>query len=151
MTIGSRIIFTCGNSLLSRAIRSCTGEPVSHVALECEGWVVHSNLLGVRVDALSEFTKHCNILYSLPLPLSTGTILCKYLTHRDSGYDFGALFYLFLRSIPLCGRLLPKKNLWKSSGMFLCTEWATEVVAGVEDSMITPYQLYLEMSRQQEK
>lgn len=132
-------------------IRKRTGEPCSHAALECDGWVVHSNLFGVRVDRLEEFTKHCNILYSVPVPLSTGTILCKYLTHLDSGYDFGALFYLFLRSIPLCGKLLPKKNLWKSSGMFLCTEWVTAVLTGKQDSMITPYQLYLEMSRQQKE
>jgi hypothetical protein len=147
----SRIIFTAGSSILSKAIRNRTGEPCSHVALECDGWVVHSNLLGVRVDRLEEFQKHCNILYSLPVSISTGTILCKYLTYRDSGYDFGALMYLLLRSVPCFGRLLPKKNLWKSSGMFLCTEWVTSVLTGRQDSMITPYQLYLEMSRQQEK
>ena len=138
-------MFTASYSIMSRAIRHLTGEPCSHVALECDGWVVHSNLLGVRVDSLKEFSSHSQIRYSVPIPMTTGTILSNYLEHRRAHYDFGALLYLGLRVIPVVGHLLPKKNLWQSSGMYLCTEWATSVIDGKTDSMITPYQLYLRL------
>lgn len=145
----SRILFTTGHSPLSRAIRSRTGEPCSHVALECAGWVVHSNLFGVRVDLLVDFLQVADVVYELPVPMDAGMILSKYLQYRHSGYDFGALMYLFLRSIPGFKFILPEKNLWKSNGMFLCTEWATQVLQNKENSVITPYQLYLELSREQ--
>lgn len=60
-------------------------------------------------------------------------------------YDFGALFYLALRVL---FPWLPKKNLWQTSGMFLCTEWVTEVLEGEEDSMITPYKLFLRLKEE---
>lgn len=143
----SRILFTAGSSPLSQAIRARTGEPVSHIALECNGWVVHSNLLGVRVDKLSDFEKHCQIIYSIPAPVTAETILTKYLEHRNASYDFGALLYLFLKLTPGIGRLLPCRNLWRSTGAFLCTEWVTHVIYGKELSSITPYQLYKELSK----
>jgi len=143
----SRILFTAGNSLLSKAIRARTQEPVSHVALECNGWVVHSNLLGVRVDKLSDFEKHCRVVYSIPVEMTAETILTKYREHQDASYDFGALLYMFLKLTPGITKLLPERNLWRSTGAFLCTEWVTHVIYGKELSSITPYQLYKELSK----
>jgi hypothetical protein len=69
---------------------------------------------------------------------------CK--KYDKSWYDMGAGFFIGLSflarrylKIPL-----PKVNLWQSSGMFICTEWATESIGEV-DSMITPYGLYLKL------
>jgi len=141
------LLFTRSNSIMSRLIRSVTGEPVSHVAVSYGDLVIHSNLLGVRQEFLSTFTKHSTVVYSLEV---SGNIDVweKLKQYEGSTYDFGALFYLLLLHVPVIRSILPSnKNLWQSTSMFLCTEWAITVTDGEEDSVITPYQLYLRKAK----
>jgi len=146
-----RLLFTKSTKPLSIAIRDVTNEPVSHVALEFPEWniIVHSNLLGLHIEWADHFKSECEIIYILEADFQDdkerlGRLLDQY---ELSFYDFGALFFL-------CGAILakrylklplPKTNLWQSSGMFLCTEWVTEYVTGEEDSLITPYKLYVKL------
>lgn len=132
-----RILFTKNNTLLSRLIRHVTGEDVSHCVLEVHGWLVHSNLYGVHAELPQDFKS--DVVYSVEVPYNPEGVIRALAAYQGRMYDFGALLYLGLRV--LCP-WLPKKNLWRSSGMFLCTEWITAVLNGKEDSMITPYQLY---------
>jgi hypothetical protein len=138
-----RILFTRSNSLLSRLIRKVTGEPVSHCALECSGWVIHSNLRGLHVELPQTFLRKSEIVYSVEIPYDMGLVMHALSKYEGKGYDIGALLYLGLRSLL---PFLPKKNLWQSTGLFLCTEWVTQVLSGREDHMITPYGLYKRLS-----
>lgn len=147
-----KILFVKGHTAFSNMITNITKEAPSHCALDFGWFVVHSNLLGVHMQWGSTFRKQCDLIYSLERTeeglfqdlkdMSTlGKVLNKY---EFSFYDFGAFlflgFSLLLRSwlkVPL-----PKANLWQATGLFLCTEWVSEVVDSEEDSMITPYGLY---------
>ena len=142
-----QILFTTSNSILSRLIRWSTGEPVSHCAISCGGWVIHSNLFGVHVELPQTFSSHSQIIYSVDVPYSQDKLMTTLSKYDQAGYDFGALLYLGLQAIL---PFLPRKNLWQTTGMFLCTEWITEVLYGGEDHMITPYELYLRLSEREQ-
>ena len=148
-------IFTKGASPISKAICAVTDEPVSHCGLliaypDGSEVVIHSNLLGLQAELKSTFLKHSVILYSVSVEHS-GDKLAKVLDkYQYSKYDFGAFMFLGL-SLLLRAKLgipLPKSNLWQATGMFLCTELVSFYIDDKEDSMITPYKLYLKMSRQ---
>lgn len=126
---------------MSRLIRRVTKEPVSHVVVAAAGYVIHSNLLGVHAEPKQTFKSE--FVYSIDLPPNYERLLGLFIKRRGSLYDFGALFYLGLRVLL---PFLPKKNLWQSSGMYLCTEWAEEVIDVEADAMLTPYKLYLKLS-----
>lgn len=139
------IVFTRSNSLLSKLIRRVTGEPVSHCALVVSDQeVIHSNLTGLHITSLGEFQKSSRILYRIEAPHDEAKLDRLVERHAHARYDYGALLYLGLRC--LCP-WLPKKNLWQTSGMYLCTEWVTEVLDGQEDHMITPYKLYQKLEQ----
>ncbi len=133
------IIFTRGSSILSKLIRSLTGEPVSHCAIAEAGVVIHMNLYGMQTETEEQFETHAEIVYRVSVPEDCTRLLNLYVQYRKSMYDFGGLLYLGLRY--LLPRL-PKANLWQTTGMFLCTEWITEFLTGEEDHEITPYKLY---------
>ena len=141
-----KIIFTRSDKKFSKMIIDITEEPVSHCAILIDNaWVIHSNLLGVHVEHISTFTKASHILYSVDVPdMPVDKILsnCSYGT-----YDYGA--FIFLGGSLLLRKyfknIMPKQNLWQTTGMFLCTEWITKNLADKEDGMITPYQLYLKL------
>lgn len=137
-----QILFTTSNSLLSRLIRRVTKEPVSHCAIAHNNWVIHSNLLGVHMELASTFTKHSKVVHSVQIPENMDKLMHVMSQYDQRPYDFGALLYLGLR---FCMPFLPAKNLWQTTGMFLCTEWVTEFLFGGEDHTITPYQLYLRL------
>lgn len=139
-----QVLFTRSNSILSRMIRHVTGEPVSHCAISCGGWIVHANLLGVHVELPQTFTKHSEVVYSIELPYDQDKLMVTLSKYDQRPYDFGALLYLGLRFLL---PFLPVKNLWQTTGMFLCTEWVTEFLFGGEDHTITPYHLYLRLSK----
>lgn len=122
---------------MSRLIMAVTDDPCSHVVIEAAGFVIHSNLLGVHAEDSAGFKP--DIVFSVPIPSSYDKLLGVFAGANGSPYDFGAMFYLGARK--LCP-WLPKKNLWQCTGMFLCTEWVTRYLDGVEDSEITPYKLY---------
>ncbi len=136
-----KISFTRSDLALSRFIQKVTGEPVSHVIIEAAGHVIHSNFLGVHAEPKDTYKPE--IVYSVEVPDSYEKLLSLFIKRRGSWYDFGALLYLGLRCLL---PWLPKKNLWACSGMYLCTEWVLEVLEGEEDSMITPYKLYLKLN-----
>lgn len=138
-----KIIFTKSNYIASKIIRNVTKEDVSHVAIQNAGFVIHSNFTGCRIDVIQDFLQHSDIVHSVEIPYNRELLhSALQLVGSHKSYDFGGMFYLWLRAyLPF----LPKKNLWQSSSMYLCTEFLTEVLYGKQDSMITPYQLYLKL------
>lgn len=110
------------------------------------GHVIHSNLLGVRSEPEEKYAPE--IVFSVPIKPDYERLLKVFAENSKAYYDFGAMFYLGLRIwLPW----LPKKNLWQTSGMYLCTEWVTRYLDGTEDSMITPYKLYLRLVNEETK
>lgn len=140
-----QIHFTKSRSPLSWLIRKVTKEPVSHCAIQYKEWIIHSNLLGVRALPANKFSNQ--IQYSVPAEVSLNGLVEALVAHGRASYDFGAILFLFLRLI--FPRFVPKKNLWQSSGMFMCTEWVTQVLGGEADSMITCMKLYKKLSDKQ--
>lgn len=138
-----QIIFTKNNSIMSRIIRRLTREPVSHCAILDEGYIVHSNLLGVNVSKPADF--HSEIMFRVEIEYDSDKLATSVEKYKGRFYDFGALLYMGARCI---FKGLPKKNLWQCSGMFLCTEWVTQVLENREVSDITPYQLYLLLTKE---
>lgn len=132
----------------SKLVASVLGEPVTHVALRWDDYVIHSNTYGVHIEPYIDFQDHNQIVYTIKVLDNLPRLLRLLAKYNNSRYDFGAFAYLgayfLLRRV---GLPLPKKNLWQSSGMFLCTEWVTQYVDDKEDSMITPYGLYLRMTK----
>ncbi len=137
-----RILFTKSDSILSKVIRAVTKEPVSHCAIECSGWIIHSNLYGVHVELPQNFLNHSEIMYSVEIPFDPNKVMATLAKDEFKFWDIGAALYIGLRCwLPF----LPKKNLWQSSDMYLCTEWVMDALEEVPDPMITPYQLYLKL------
>jgi len=138
------IIFTRSCSPLSLLIRRVTREPVSHVGILLGGrWVIHSNLLGVGIDNLKSFLDSgSEIVFIHPTGLGADSILDALADTDTSLYDFLGLLYLGLRGLL---PFLPSQNLWQVTGMYICTEWVTEVLDKHPDSNITPYQLYKQL------
>jgi hypothetical protein len=66
---------------------------------------------------------------------------------NHQGYDYPALIHLGIRYYlkAKLGIPIPKVNLWQISGMWTCTEFASKVILGEVDSMITPWQLYIKL------
>lgn len=135
----AEILFTRSGRVGSRIIRSITREDVSHVALRIGAFVIHSRACsgGIVIQLYSQFLRENEVVYRLPWMLSSRNL--DRTRYAGAAYDFGALLYLGLRRlIPA----LPKANLWQSTGMYMCTEFVTDVIGESEDSLITPYQLY---------
>jgi hypothetical protein len=139
-----RILFTKSDMIMSRLIRKVTGESVSHCVIQHGDYVIHSNLWGVHSQRFDDFLDHSYIVEQVEIPDDDQRLLALFLKRERSGYDFGAMLYLGLRCL---FPILPKKNLWQSSGMYLCTEWVSEFVDNEADSMITPYGLFLKIKK----
>ncbi len=140
---GMEILFTTTDSIASRFIRDITGEPVSHCVVRVGEFVIHSSFKGVVIEPYDLFRKNNKILYrilGLTYPSKIRRTLSKY---YGKMYDYPALLYLGLRY--LLPSIVPKQNLWQTTGMFICTEFITQLLEEKEDSMITPYKLYLRL------
>ena len=139
------VLFTKGHSAWSKLICSVLDEPYSHVSVCQDGFVYHSDLLGVRREPFNSFAKRQSTIVPVEIA-DIPDITDKYAKYDKSWYDVGAGLFIgfsflarkYLR-IPL-----PKSNLWQSNGTFICTEWSTEALGEV-DSMITPYGLFLQL------
>lgn len=109
---------------------------------------MHSNLYGVHIDTEEYFRKQCEVVYSVEAAYDPYKMTNLIGSKDHSSYDFGGLLYCGLR---ILFPSLPKKNLWQTTGMYMCTEWVQEAL-GTEkiDSMITPYQLYLQLLQKQQ-
>lgn len=140
-----RLLFTCGSTPLSWAIRHITGEDCSHCAIEAGSHVIHADLLGVRAVPRSEFLSNHTVVHALDIPDNWEKLLNTFATYDRTMYDLPALIYLGLK---LLLPFLPQQNLWRNSGLMLCTEWVEEYADGTEDATITPYQLYLKLQKE---
>jgi hypothetical protein len=142
-----QILFTRSNKIGSKIIRWGLGEPVSHAAIRYDDYVVHSYMHGVTMTHISEFLKHSEVVYTVTIPNNVPRLFRLFLRTSTASYDIGALLYLTLHfGLRKMGIPSPKKNLWQTSGMYLCTEWVSSYLDGEEDSMITPYALYLRLT-----
>lgn len=138
-----KLLFTVNKYPLSWLIQKVTGEPVSHVAIVYNNTVYHSSALkGVNSQSLDSFLKTNTIVFEYELLEDPDRLISGFNRQKRAGYDWGAILYLAARYM---FPFLPKKNLWQSSGMYLCTEWVTAIIDETEDSMITPYKLYLRL------
>lgn len=140
------ILFTRGSNPVSKAIVYLTNEPMSHVAIEMDDYVIHCALLGTQLVTKKHFCDTHEVVATIPM---TKCSLRKILAmlEADSAYDYPGLLYLGLRYVlkRIFGWSIPKVNLWAISGIYTCTEFVTKVISPTEDSMITPYQLYLKL------
>lgn len=143
-----RILYTSGSGIVSKLIRSVLREPVSHVAIEYKGFVVHATFWGLRVESYAKFLEKRKIEFQTRIENRPKSLFAKLAEFEGASYDVGAFLwlglYFFLRRL---GLPLPKKNLWQDSGMFLCTEWVTKFINEKQDSMITPYGLYKKLEK----
>ena len=142
------VLFTKSNSILSKAIRWITKESMSHTAIELDGLVFHSNLLGVHVEGSKRFRASCTVIEELEVPESLPIHLVPTFEEYDGDwYDFGAFLFLgmFLFLNTRFKVKLPKNNDLQSKNAFICTEFVSRVLCNETDSMITPYGLYLEL------
>lgn len=140
-----KILFTHGNNIASKLICKVTGELTSHVAVQIGEFVIHSNFRGLHIETLSYFITHSTILKTIEVPdryiKKAEDIYDKNAFHS---YDFIAFIALGLKSLKIP---LPKINLWNISGMFICTEFVSEVLMEKE-LLLTPEQLYQKVSHE---
>lgn len=141
-----QILFTHNPHILSRIIRFITHEPVSHVALRVDDYIIHSSVWGPEIRTYEYFMNHNVIVYSLPIPNTHKQQLPLHIMSQVDarGYDWGALIYLGLRYAMLRAFKikLPKANLWEASNMFICTELVSNLLGEKPDAMMTPYGLF---------
>lgn len=136
------ILFTTRNELPAKIIRSVTGESMSHCAIEAFGFVVHSSFRGVAIEPLSKFKEKNIIVDKVNVGKGNAKLLKALSESFGKSYDVPALFYLGLKLLlSKIGISLPKKNLWQTTGMYICTEFVSHVLDGEEDSLLTPGQL----------
>jgi hypothetical protein len=137
------VLVTYGNNPLSAVIRHLTKEPASHVAIHWDGWVLHSNLNGVQWSKMCDFQAKAVILDEIPIPQDLAKLLDFSARHVEHGsYDFGGFLYCGIRlALRPIGIKLPKRNLWRMTGMYMCTELVSTYVFGAEDADITPTKL----------
>lgn len=147
--------FTRSDYKFSQLIRDITREPVSHCIIIVDDlWVIHSNFSGVHAEYIGSFLEHSEILYRVEIPGKTELDVIHFLDkYRDAHYDYGGMLFLGLslylrRQLPW---LIPKRNLWQCTGMFLCTELITQFLDQKENSLITPLQLYAKLLQNKEK
>jgi hypothetical protein len=138
-----QILFSKNTKPLSQLIMAVTHEPVSHCAVQVGEFIIHSTVFGPEIRTLQYFSERNTIVYTVDVPLSDSEAM-QLITHTDAaGYDYPALLYLGMRyAARKLGVSLPRANLWKLSGMYICTELVTKLLFGTADAMITPYQLY---------
>jgi hypothetical protein len=137
------ILFTRGNNPVSSMIMGLTKEPVSHVAIELDGFVIHCSLLGTKVVKSIDFRMHCTVVYCVAMDrYKLSKVLA--MLYKKPMYDYTGLMYLGLRYglKRVFGWSIPKANLWQVSGMTICTEFVTQIIDEKQDSLITPYRLY---------
>ena len=143
-----KTLFVTSDRLVSRLIRAVTDEPVSHCAIQVGEFVIHSSFLGVKIESIYSFNKQNRVIKTLEFEVEPKQFKQAIARLEGKGYDFGALFYLLMRYII---PWVPKINLWQTSGMYLCTEFVTQLLTQKEDSLVTPYKLYLNLLNSENK
>lgn len=136
-----KVIFTQGDTWISKAICWATNSDISHVAIEIGGVVFHSNFLGPKVDLEEEFNKHSKRILSYETNtrvFEAVDLLHFYLKRRHRHYDFMLFLWLAFSCIAMrLFRIAPSKNIiWRVSGAYLCTEFVDEFLFDEEQSTV---------------
>ena len=143
-----RILFTRNNkSMFSRAIQWASDWDASHVAIEMEGMVFHSNILGPRCDLLEDFEKKADIVREIRLEANyydAIRLMHFYLKRNHRTYDF--LLFLTLGLLLVIRKLnnqeLDRKLIFRTSGAYLCTEFVGEFLYGNENQFTLPEEIW---------
>jgi hypothetical protein len=151
-----RILFTRNNkSPFSRAIQWATDWDASHVAIEMEGMVFHSDLLGPSSELLEDFEKGKDIVREIRLEnnfYDAIRLMHFYLKRKHRTYDF--LLFISLGILLLLRKLknepLDKKLIHRVSGAYLCTEFVAEFIAGKENKYLLPEDIWEDLKTRQE-
>lgn len=143
-----KVLFTRSPLIGSRFIRWGLDEPVSHVALEAGGIVLHSTWGDVDLDSVEYFLESREIVYEIDVPdYGLADLADMADSYEGSGYDFKGLicfgWFAFLRKF--FNRPMPARNYCNTPRRFLCTEVATLLLYGKEDGIVTPYELYQQL------
>lgn len=141
-----RILGTTRKEFFSGVIRRVTGEPISHVAIRVKDKVIHANRDGVTIDDYDYFVEHNEVIYEIkPRLRSTEKAIADKIASSEEmvgrKYDFFAILFLGAMLILRLwfGKTIPKQNLWNVSGMYICTEYVSEITSTEKDNaMITP-------------
>jgi len=133
------ILFTQGNSVVSKLIRWALQSPISHVAIEKDGLIYHSNLLGLHIQPLQHFLKKSTVLHQVPVE-DNGRLLQVMGRAWHVPYDFIAFLCMGLRAVLKKIVRLPKADIRQITGMYICTEFVTEVLDG-DEKQLTPDEL----------
>lgn len=151
-----RILFTASTTIMGRAIRWIFKEDCSHVAINFDRIVFHSNLLGVHLEWLDRFLDNCTIKHTIDVPLNLWQeekvyqILNR--VYDGKGYDYGGMLGLAYHGLRLrfFGIPLPKKNDWGDPYRYMCMEIIEalkeqfpqlKLIKDIE--IVTPHQLYI--------
>lgn len=143
-----QILFSKCSSFPSWMIRKGTNSDMSHTALEFDGQVVHSDFWGLRSQTSEQYRKENTIVVALDNDTTPQDDAIKmnnlFNAYKSNSYDFGGMVFLAICILfhLWFGTRIPKKNLWQTTGLFICTEWVSDYVDGSEDSMATPIDLY---------
>ena len=143
-----RVLFTRNNkSIFSRAIQWASGWDASHVAIEMEGMVFHSNLFGPRCDLLEDFQKKSEIVREIQLETNyydAVRLMHFYLKRNHRTYDF--LLFLTLGLLLVIRKLnreeIDRKLIFRTSGAYLCTEFVGEFLYGNENQFTLPEEIW---------
>jgi len=138
------ILFTKSDRIGSKIICGVTKEQVSHVALEYNGYVIHSNFCyGVNIQPTSKFKKDNNIVFQVPIRLGKADLLKIISENIGRRYDYLAFVMIALRYL----HILPKKvDIRGISGALICTEFLTKILTN-DERLLTPGQLYKELTK----
>lgn len=146
-----QVLFTKNpDSWFSKSIQAVTQEPVSHVAFQFGPWVLHSNWRGVHAETLRTFYKKNQVVYKVPVwGISEDTLLRKFSEREFKPYDvpgiLGFTLHLGLRRI--FRPIVTKVNLLEYSSLDFCVELVQHLLDKPVDSLITPYQFYLQLTK----
>jgi hypothetical protein len=157
-------VWTKNKLPLSWLIRIVTGQDCSHYSLHFPalGLVLHSNLIGVHADTMSNFQAAGNmVIHEKEVPASRRqemeALIAMLSQAAGDRYPILGLLYagfwqLLHRFIPRIQ--VPKHNAWANSRMWVCTriydlapDWIIPVIPELEDmNMIPPHQLWEKLS-----
>lgn len=142
-----RLLFTKGKGPIGRAICWALQSRMSHVVIEYNGLVFHSNFFGVHAIPLEQFLRKAEVVEILETDLKWRELMTTFNKYWHAKYDFLAFAHLGARALlRKLGLKLPKANLWQVTGMFLCTEWVSRTLDGTERTLI-PEQLYERLTK----
>lgn len=142
-----RLLFTKGKGPVGQTVAWALRSRMSHVVIEYNGLVFHSNFWGVHAIPIERFLEKAKVIEIVEIDLTWRELRTNFNKYWHARYDFLAFLHLGVRAVlRRAGLKLPKANLWQVTGMFLCTEWVTRTLHGTERTL-TPEQLYERLTK----